>query len=138
MGGDGLFTPDVVTAAGADVEGFMVTGGPDTSQFRPKYTNHFVPAYTAKFGVPPPDGWSAHGYDAFSVIKAAIESVAIVSPNGTIQIGRQALRDAMYATTSFAGLTGILTCSTTGDCADPAIGVFEYHAGQPDPTKIWP
>jgi branched-chain amino acid transport system substrate-binding protein len=138
MSWDGLYTPDIVIAAGADVEGFLVTGM-DVSQFRPKYTNHFVPAYLARFGSPPSEpGYAAHGYDAFSLIKAAIESVASVSPNGTIQIGRQALRDALYATRGFPALTGSLTCSPNGDCGYPALGVYEYHAGQPDPTKIWP
>jgi branched-chain amino acid transport system substrate-binding protein len=138
MATDAMLTPDVVTAAGDDVEGFLVTGL-DTQQFRPTYASHFVPAYTAKFGVAP-DKWaySPFGYDAFRIIRAAIINVAVVQPDGSLLIGRKALRDALYATSNFIGLTGLLTCSATGDCADPAIGVFQYHAGSSDPTKIWP
>lgn len=76
----------------------------------------------------------AHAYDAFMLIRAAIENVALVDPDGTIQIGRQALRDAMYSTVNFAGLTGNLTCSATGDCADPHIAVYRYHTGQFPPN----
>jgi branched-chain amino acid transport system substrate-binding protein len=48
------------------------------------------------------------------------------------------MRDAMYATKDFPGLTGNLTCTPTGDCADPKIAVYEYHAGQYPPERIWP
>jgi branched-chain amino acid transport system substrate-binding protein len=71
------------------------------------------------------------------MIFAAIEQVAVQEADGTLHIGRQALRDALYATTNFQGLTGNLTCSATGDCADPNIAVYEYSATYP-PTKIWP
>ena len=36
--------------------------------------------------------------------------------DGTLHIGRQALRDALYATTGYQGLTGSLTCDEYGDC----------------------
>jgi branched-chain amino acid transport system substrate-binding protein len=138
MGSDVLYTPDVVTAAGAAVEGFLVTGV-DPQQYSAAYTSHFVPAYTAKFGVAPNDSmFSAHGYDAFRIIRAAIIKVAVLQANGSLLIGRQALRNALYATTNFVGLTGTLTCSATGDCADPAIAVYRFHIDQYPPEKIWP
>jgi branched-chain amino acid transport system substrate-binding protein len=137
MGADGLFTPAVVTATGANVEGFMVTSSPDFTQNSAEYYDSFLPAYRAKFGDPTAP-FHAHAYDAFMMIKAAIERVAVVYADGTIQIGRQALRDAMYSTRNFPGLTGNLTCSATGDCADPHIAVYRYHAGQFPPEHIWP
>ena len=39
--------------------------------------------------------------------------------DGSLVIGRQALRDALYATKDFDGITGKLTCNENGDCADP-------------------
>ena len=62
----------------------------------------------------------------------------MVDADGTLHIGRQALRDAMFATKDFKGLTGVLTCTPTGDCANPTIGVYEYHAGAYPPELIWP
>ncbi len=139
MGSDALFTPDTVTAAGADVEGFLVTSGNDIQQYRPSYAATFVPAYTAKFGVAPSEtAFAPYGHDAFRIIRAAIMSVATLQADGSHLIGRKALRDALYATSNFNGVTGILTCSATGDCADAAIAVYEYHAGNPDPSRIWP
>ena len=138
MGADGMFSPDVVEGAGDAVEGLMVSS-PDFTQFGDKYEATFLPAYREKFGVEDPVSiFHAHAYDAFMMIKAAIEKVAVQDADGTLHIPRQALRDAMFATKDFQGLTGNLTCTPTGDCADPKIAVYEYHAGAYPPEKIWP
>jgi branched-chain amino acid transport system substrate-binding protein len=136
LGADSLFTPDIVPAAGASLEGFMVTT-PDLTQNSAEYYEFFLPAYRARFGEPT-SLFHAYAYDAFMLIKSAIQRVAVVQGDGSMQIGRQALRTAMYNTRNFPGLTGDLTCSATGDCADPHIGVFRYEAGQFPPEHIWP
>jgi branched-chain amino acid transport system substrate-binding protein len=137
MGADGLFSPDVVEAAGDAVEGFMVSS-PDFTAFGSDYENKFVPEYKERYGQTPISIFHAHAYDATMMIFAAIEKVAVKDADGTLHIPRQALRDAMYATKDFKGLTGNLTCTPTGDCADPKIAVYVYHAGQYPPEKIWP
>ncbi len=133
MGADGLFSPDVPKGAGDYVEGFRVSSplvsGAAYDAFKVKYK--------AKFGTDPISIFHAHAYDAFNMIKAAIEKVAVVDADGTVHIGRQALRDAMYATKDFQGLTGVLTCTPTGDCANPVIGVYQYHKGAYPPELIW-
>lgn len=134
MGADGLFSPDVVTSAGADVEGFMVSSPLVTGAAY----DTFVDKYETKFGKAPISIFHAHAYDAFNMVKAAIEKVAVQQEDGTIIIPRQALRDAMYATNGFQGLTGSLTCTPTGDCANPTIGIYEYHEGEYPPTLIYP
>jgi len=58
------------------------------------------------------------------VIFAAIEKVAQKAPDSTLYIGRQKLRDALYSTKGFKGLTGTITCDANGDCADPRIAVY--------------
>jgi branched-chain amino acid transport system substrate-binding protein len=134
MGADGLYSPDVMKTAGADVEGFMVSSPLVTGAAY----DAFVAKYKAKFGEDPINIFHAHAYDGFNIVKAAIEKVAVQEKDGTIYIPRQALRDAMYATKNFQGLTGVLTCTPTGDCANPVIGVYKYHAGQYPPELIWP
>jgi branched-chain amino acid transport system substrate-binding protein len=134
MGADGLYSPDVMNSAGAAVEGFMVSSPLVQG---PAY-DAFVAKYVAKFGEQPINIFHAHAYDAFNIVVAAIEKVAVVESDGTIYIPRQGLRDAMAATKDFQGLTGVLTCNVDGDCANPIIGVYEYHAGQYPPTLIWP
>jgi len=138
IGSDALYTQDLVTAAGADVEGFYVTAL-DTGLFKPAYNSHFLPAYKAKFGYDPISVFHAHAYDAFNMIKAAIVKVAVVEPDGTIHIGRKVLRVALYETTAFDGLTGDLTCSAMGDCSASNLSVFEYPADPYwPPVQVWP
>jgi branched-chain amino acid transport system substrate-binding protein len=114
MGADGLFSPDVVEAAGDAVEGFYVS-----SPFLSGAAyDAFVARYKEKFGTEPVSIFHAHAYDATKMIFAAIEKVTLQNPDGSLLIPRQALRDAMYATRDFEGLTGVLTCTPTGDCAN--------------------
>ena len=137
MGADGVFSPDVSDGAGDAVEGFFVSS-PDVASFGPDYNAKFLPAYQAKFGSVPISIFHAHAYDATMMIIAAIEKVAVKDADGTLHIPRQALRDAMYGMKDFKGLTGNLTCTPTGDCADPKIAVYQYHAGEYPPLKVWP
>ena len=148
MGADGLFSPDVVAAAGDDVEGFIISSPAVSGD---AYTA-FLEKYKAKFGHGPVAVFHAHAYDAFMIIKAAIEKVAVVDADGTLHIGRQALRDAILNTEKFQGLTGVLTCNETvevagnpikwpGDCSATGMAVWQYHAGDYEifvnPEPIW-
>jgi len=137
MGADGMFSPDVMEGSGDAVEGVFVSS-PDTSTFGPDYEAKFKPAYIAKFGSEPISIFHAHAYDAMNMILACVEKVTVKDDDGTLHIPRQGLRDCMYSTKDFKGLTGNLTCSPTGDCADPKIAVYEYHTGEYPPTKVWP
>lgn len=137
MGADGMFSPDVMEGAGDAVDGFFVSS-PDFTQFGSKYADEFVPQYRTRYGSEPVSIFHAHAYDAAMMIFAAIEKVAVQAADGTLYIPRQALRDAVYATANFPGLTGNLTCTPTGDCADPKIAVYRYSPGQYPPTKVWP
>ena len=138
MGADGMFSPDVMEGSGDAVEGFYVSS-PDFSKFGPDYETKFKPKYQEMFGSEPVSIFHAHAYDAFNMLYACVEKVAQGDKNGgNMLIGRQALRDCMYGTKDFQGLTGSLTCSATGDCADPNIAVYEYSVGQYPPEKVWP
>jgi branched-chain amino acid transport system substrate-binding protein len=138
MGADGMFSPDVVEGAGDAVEGVYVSS-PDLAAFSSDYESVFLPKYKEISGEEEPVSiFHAHAFDAANMVFAAIEKVAVQDPDGTLHIPRQALRDAMYATKDYKGLTGNLTCSPTGDCADPHIAVYQYHAGQYPPERIWP
>ena len=63
------------------------------------------------------------------MILAAIEEVAI-DQDGTLYIPRTALKDALFATTDFPGITGTLTCNENGDCQPSAtIAVVQVEGG---------
>jgi len=140
IGSDGLFSADFVAASGPNAAG-MYLSSPDFSKFPAGYKS-FVDKYKAKYSENPIQIFHAHAYDAANIIFKAIEKVAVKSGD-TIYIGRQALRDAIYATKDFAGITGTLTCGQYGDCGAPVIAVYQITArevgGQwPPEAPIWP
>jgi branched-chain amino acid transport system substrate-binding protein len=137
MGADGMFSPDVPEGAGDAVEGLYVSS-PDLSAFSAEYASSFLPKYKELFGTDPISIFHAHAYDATMIVLAAVEKAAVKDADGTLHIGRQALRDALYATKDYQGLTGNLSCTPTGDCANPVIAVYQYSAGQYPPDKVWP
>lgn len=145
MAADGVFSPDFLRAAGPAAKG-MYDSSPDLTPetLGPKY-KAFLDKYVKKFGEKPLSAYHAHAYDAAMMIYAAVEKVAKTDKGGTTYIGRKALRDALFATKNFAGLTGTLTCSPTGDCADPHIAIYQFESADPakwdpghDPKKIYP
>ena len=135
MAADGLFSPDFLKAAGESALG-MYLSSPDFSAFGPDYAEKFLPAYEAAYGEKPTSAFHAHAYDAVNVIVAAIESAAVQNADGSLTIGRKALRDALYATKDFKGLTGNITCNADGDCADPKIAVYEITQDNLDKGEV--
>ncbi len=123
MGADGIFSTDFYKAAGTTAVG-MYHSSPDFSAFGGGYKD-FVAKHEKKYGEKPISAFHAHGYDAAMMIFAAIEKVGVKDKDGTLHVGRQALRDALYATKGMAGLTGTLNCNEFGDCADPKIAVYQ-------------
>jgi branched-chain amino acid transport system substrate-binding protein len=145
MGADGMFSPDFWKAAGDSAKG-MYHSSPDLSAeaLGPRY-KIFLDKHQKKYGEKPIAPFHAHGYDAAMMIFAAIEKVGKKDAAGNLYIGRKALRDALYATKNFKGMTGTLTCNRYGDCADPKIAVYitvtadvaKWNPGT-DPKKIYP
>ena len=141
IGSDGLFSVDFVKAAGPAAAG-MYLSSPNFSAFQAGYAD-FLTKHQAKFATAPIQAFHAHGYDAFNILYAAIEKVAITGSDGTTYIPRKALRDAIYATKDFKGLTGVLSCGQYGDCGAPIIAVYQITdretGGQWPPEKpVWP
>jgi branched-chain amino acid transport system substrate-binding protein len=122
MGADGIFSPDFYKAAGDTAIG-MYHSSPDFSAFAAGYKD-FLAKHSKKYGEKPLAPFHAHGYDAAMIIFNAIKKVGKTDPAGTLHIGRKALRDALYATKNYKGLTGNVTCNEFGDCADPRIAVY--------------
>ncbi|MCE2490560.1 MAG: branched-chain amino acid ABC transporter substrate-binding protein [Anaerolineae bacterium] len=139
MGADGLLVASFPEATGEAAIG-MYLSGPYLSS---EDYSAFLAEWDEEFGGAPPSGFHAHAYDAANILLNAIESVAVEQEDGSIVIGRQALRDAVSATEGYAGLTGVLTCNETGDCATgEALGMYliteaEVTEGNWPPDVIW-
>jgi branched-chain amino acid transport system substrate-binding protein len=146
-GSDGIFTADLLKGGGANTKG-MYLSSPDFSAFTGDYAG-FIEKHKAKYGGSTLSTFHAHAYDAANILFAALEKVAVVQDDSTIYIPRKALRDAIFATKDFKGITGTLSCSPSGDCGAPVIAVYEIQnsdpaswdpssATAPNPKKIWP
>jgi branched-chain amino acid transport system substrate-binding protein len=132
---DGIQSPSFLENTVDSNEG-MYASGPDLSFSNTFYADEFLPAYMDKYGTEPTAPFHAHSYDATMMILDAIEEVAQVADDGTLLIGRQDLRDALYATKGFEGITGELNCDEYGDCAFPQISVSQVQNGEF--VRIWP
>ncbi|MGD2147770.1 MAG: branched-chain amino acid ABC transporter substrate-binding protein [Anaerolineae bacterium] len=126
-GADGMYSPDFVEAAGEACEGMYISG-PNLAFDNPIY-DHFLEVHQEKYGEAPLSVFHAHAYDGTMMLLAAIEEVAVQDDDGTLHIGRKALRDALYGTSDLEGVTGTLNCDSFGDCADPEIAVNQIQGG---------
>lgn len=141
MVADGCLSSDTLKNAGSAAEGVFASS-PDISVFQddPFYADEFIPAYKDAFGSAPLSVFHAHAYDAVNILVDAIEAVAIDNGDGSLSIPRQALRDALFATSGYEGVSGTITCTELGDCAtDVTIGIFEapgwpVEGGTDDPA----
>ena len=95
----------------------------------------------------PTGGFHAHGFDAANLLLDAVESAATARDDGTLVIGRGALREALAAVADYPGLTGSLTCQDespyAGDCATgEALAIYqltaaEIHEANWPPPVVW-
>lgn len=67
----------------------------------------------------------------------AIEDVGI-QEKGTLYVPRTRLRDRIFATTNYPGLSGTLTCDPTGDCnhSTPVI-IYQVRNGRFQKAWTW-
>jgi len=141
LGADGHYSADFLKAAGAAAVGHLQTS-PNFSAFTGDYAG-FLEKRAAKFGGDPLSAFHAQAYDATNMLFAALEAVAVENADGSLSIPKGALRDAIFATKDFTGLTGTLSCTPTGDCGAPVIAVYEVTQADVDALKmpsapIWP
>lgn len=141
MGADGHFSADYLKAAGKAALGHYLSS-PNFSAFGPGYAD-FLTKRAAKFGGDPLSVFHAHAYDATNILFAALAKVAVDNGDGSLSIPKGALRDAIYATKDFPGITGTLTCGQYGDCGAPVIAVYQITQANIDSGKmpdapIWP
>ncbi len=124
---DGCISATAAEAVGEAGEG-MYFSGPDTDFLGGTYKK-FLNAYVEKVGSAPISVFHSHSYDATNLILGCVEEVAAQEDDGTIHVGRQDMRDCLYATVNYEGITGLLNCNQFGDCADAKIVVKQLTNG---------
>jgi branched-chain amino acid transport system substrate-binding protein len=125
LSSDGLLNAEFIRRTGQASEGVYISG-PSLKQVDPA----FLQEYQNRYGEAPIDIFTAQSYDAVMMLFAAVEKVAGQDANGIIYIPRQGLRDALYVTKDMPGLSGVLTCSETGDCAESEFQIYQIQNGK--------
>ncbi len=121
LGGGSLRVEDFVQAIGAHGLGmYFVSVIPSPTSAA---GDKLLAAYQVRYNVSPNTLTYPFAYDTANLLLDTIASVAMQETNGTLHIGRQALRDTLYAVTDFEGVTGRLTCDEFGDCGVPRYNI---------------
>lgn len=118
---DGLMSTDFVQQNQELSRGMYLSGPSPVSE-----SQEFVNKYIATYGEEPIAPYHLQAYDAANLLFTAIERAA-TSSGGTLSIPRQALRDLIAAVRGVPGLSGTMTCSALGDCAEPRITMFQVQ-----------
>lgn len=144
VGSDGCLDPSFFDVAGKTAAKGAYTSGPDFAAFEPPefYKDTFLPEYKKLAGSDPTAAFHVHAFDAATILFQAIQRVAI-EEDGTLSIPRTTLKDEIFKTANYRGLSGTITCVALGDCAT-AVTIAVYKApawpvagGTPDAKAVF-
>lgn len=140
---DGIFGQDFIDQAGDAAEGVFATFGLQLGD--PAANEEFDALYEEVFGSRPDEvgPFHAQSFDSTVVLLVALEAVAELDANGNLVIDREALIQAVRATTDLEGLSGNITCDENGDCGSALIAVHVVEDGEwvelevPDELQVY-
>ncbi len=112
IGSGGANSRTFIQAVGASGTGLYLTSVKKISN---KRNDRLLKDYQGRYGDKPIHFSLPYAYDATRLLLSAIKAAAVKDPDGSLHIGRQALRDALYGTIDFDGITGRLSCDPFGD-----------------------
>jgi branched-chain amino acid transport system substrate-binding protein len=123
---DGCLTSGVLADVGNQPRLYVSGNDQRTLREDPFYADGFLPAYARSYGEQPTTPWHATAFDAANVIFDAIRRSARIGRDGALTIPREQLRAAIFEIHGYKGLSGVLTCTPDGDCAQAStIAVYE-------------
>ena len=145
IAGSVVMAPGFLEAAGDAAKGMRLTAIDISPEVMGKDYPAFLERYKAKYGENPINAYHAQAYDAAVILAKAIEKVAKTDDQGTTYIGRKALRDELFATKGYDGLSGPINCNPHGQCGGFNFAVYQYVDPDPasfkvgtNPIKIYP
>ena len=130
MSADASLYTRILEEADEAVLGVLFTG-PYTENRR---HDELLAKWEHKFGELPPSGFHSHAYDGAVMLLDAITTIAQSDSEGNLMIGRQAIRSYLSNVEGFLGISGVISCNPTGDCATgDGLAVFQV-----DDLVSWP
>jgi branched-chain amino acid transport system substrate-binding protein len=122
MAGDGFDTP-LLLDAGSAADGVAFTTHTLLDPPAGAAAEHFAKSYEAKFGRAPENAFAALGYDALGLLLDAIARAGSPAP--------AAIRQALAATSGFAGVTGTIGYADGRRIPDKPVAVVAIRDGKP-------
>ena len=139
MGSSALMAPGFLEAAGDAAVGFEFTNVDTTAEAMGEKYPEFVEAYEAKFGEAPIQAFHANAYDGAQILIAGDrEGCRRPMATATLYIGRKALRDALFATKGYEGISGLIECDEHGQCAGFKFAVYRSPMAIRRPSRSVP
>ncbi len=139
MSADNLLDVSLVDMSGPAAEGLFLSGPYPGGEAN----GALLGMWQAQTGQLPQSVFYGQAYDATRLLLSAVEQAAQIGDDGTLLIGRQALRDALTSTEGFAGAADTYFCTEFGDCATEAqLAIFQITAaevfdGHWPPEVVW-
>jgi branched-chain amino acid transport system substrate-binding protein len=124
---DGVYGENFLELAGENAEGAYASHG------RPIADNEdFIAAYTEAFDATPGEQgpFAEEAYDSALVILTALTAVAEVDADGNLVIDREALIAAVREVSELEGISGLISCTASGECATPLIDISLVEDGE--------
>ncbi len=149
---EGYMSPDFLQQAGDHALGvYVTTTSYDIDQEAEIYQT-FLDTYRSNYGEDPISVYHPYAYDATTLLLKAISQAAVQSEDESLMVDPLAVRDALYVLNEYNGLSGLISCSPLGDCANSTEGkVYEFTSGDPttfnpgpsdllssNPAQVWP
>ncbi len=112
---DGAYGADFLARTGANGEGAYATAlVPPSSPAKDKFDAAYLAAYGKPAGSLSPYTWNA--YDAAAALISVVKAVAVKGSDGSLYVPRTAMVNGVRSLKDFQGITGVITCSTNGEC----------------------
>ncbi len=123
LGADPLFSEKFLNSAHTAAAGmyFIAKLSPKTSAFA-----ELSSAYKEKYDEVPGKPTYGFAYDAANTLFNALKKVAVKEPDGTLHIGRHALREELRSTADVDGVMGRINCDAFGDCASGILNIIRF------------
>ncbi|GAB4282146.1 MAG: ABC transporter substrate-binding protein [Candidatus Promineifilaceae bacterium] len=133
IGPDTLFTPQFAESTGPAAETMYLVAPAIVGETY----QQFLTTWQERFNSPPLHPYHVFAYDAVNMLLEAVKLSAEVGNDGSLLIGRQALRDALVQT-NMAGLSGPVVCQPNGECGTAvSLGVYQLSNAEINGRR-WP
>jgi len=132
---DGALIENSFIAAMGDLARGMYFVGPSPAT-TPR-SQELAKTYLETFKTAPATSYYQSGFDAVNLLFQAIEGTVLRQADGSLLLGREALRRSLYASQHFDGVTGSLTCDPFGDCGSPEFNVLRLDKPEEGVEGLW-